>query len=867
MTKRQTPQSEQTFGALKTAGKMSSEHIHYSTMGEPSNHSTQQHKLGFYSSHSSTAPSQYIDLQGLAELCEQPYSTEKKRLPLIVPHDGKGKTQEAAVQAKYWVVVIDYDGINETMPDLVSKLAMHDYNGTFLYYTTSSHGSTLDDKGSPKPPHHYKIIIPLDRPHSASEHLTLSEGLAILLGSDKAQSRVQQGFYAPNSKTSGLDYEGEAVNLSDGYLTPDCNLYKEAIKAYGQEQEKQAKKIAATVKPKPKPHSINRHGQSIIELINSRYDLENLLAAAGYSLLGRKWLSPNSKTGSPGGVIFQNDDKERFYSHHGESCLLSALNHNGHALDTADVLCFTRYGGDYEAMVKAEADKLDPQGQKQRQREYMAQQDSKKAPANPFDTPPYNLFNTFEPAPLDLTLLPQPIAAFAQEQGELIGTDPAAIAVFCLGAAAACIDDRIKLQPKRHDPTWTESARLWVGVIGDPSTKKSPALSKALGPLFQIDRQWRAETHKAIAEWEEKAKNASDDEALPPRPLKKRMLISDATVEKIGDILSEAEPRGILSYQDELSGWLGSMDAYKQGAGGKDKAAWLEAYNGGYKAIDRIRRGELLVENWSVSVVGGIQPNVIHQYAQSTDHDGMLQRFILVHAQSAHMGADRPLDPFVSLDYKNLIEHLANTQPGNAAVKLSEGAHRHREALDKQMHSLACYHPNKFLSAALGKYSGLFARLLLLWHCIECYEQNKHPCDINVGEKTAEKVRRFIGGFLLPHAMAFYQELDPMQDLGQGLARLILARSWERFTVKRDLSQNWREWRRLKEWEKEDLLDRLDGFGWIAPDPSAGLNERGRPSAYLVNQEVHRLHAAKAAAERERRRKVAEAINELKASN
>jgi hypothetical protein len=43
------------------------------------------------------------------------------------------------------------------------------------------------------------------------------------------------------------------------------------------------------------------------------------------------------------------------------------------------------------------------------------------------------------------------------------------------------------VQPKRHDPTWTESARLWGAIVGDPSVKKSPAISKVTSSLRKLD--------------------------------------------------------------------------------------------------------------------------------------------------------------------------------------------------------------------------------------------------------------------------------------------------------------------------------------------------------------------------------------------
>jgi hypothetical protein len=506
------------------------------------------------------------------------------------------------------------------------------------------------------------------------------------------------------------------------------------------------------------------------------------------------------------------------------------------------------------------------------QRAHMAAKEAEEAAAefkseteaDPAAAHAVDLFDNLTPPPFPVDLLPPAIAGYARDQAELIGVDPAVIAMAAIGAAAACIDDRIEIQPKRHDTGWREQARLWVGIIGDPSAKKSPGISKAMAPLFKIDQKWRDETNQATAEWLKACEETAKGEEEPPAPIGKRLILNDATVEKMGDIMGKSEPRGMLSYQDELSGWLASMDAYKNGAGGKDKAAWLEAYNGGPKAIDRIKRGSTFVENWSACVLGGIQPSVVQAYAQSTNHDGMLQRFILVKAGEARLGADRRPDLAARERYNFIMEQMAGTQAaGDTVVTLSENAHKIREALDEKLHKLTANHPNKFLAAALGKWNGLFARLLLTFHCIESAAAQGYPVFNEVSGETARRVADLMWHTLLPHAVTFYQGLDPIEDTSRELAALILAHEWARFTVKRDLNRNWKASRKLKPWELEETLDRLEAFGWIFPQPGH-LNEKGKPGAYLVNPGIHKRFNEQAERERERRKEVTAMMADLK---
>lgn len=53
-----------------------------------------------------------------------------------------------------------------------------------------------------------------------------------------------------------------------------------------------------------------------------------------------------------------------------------------------------------------------------------------------------------------------------------------------------------------------------------------------------------------------------DEEDLPA-PVRKRYLTNDATVEKLGELLSE-NPAGVMVFRDELIGWLHSLEKENQ---------------------------------------------------------------------------------------------------------------------------------------------------------------------------------------------------------------------------------------------------------------------------------------------------------------
>ena len=111
---------------------------------------------------------------------------------------------------------------------------------------------------------------------------------------------------------------------------------------------------------------------------------------------------------------------------------------------------------------------------------------------------PVDLWAKFDPPTLPRGLLPQLIEDFTFDQGMEMGCDMAGIALGTLVVCAAAIHDDIKLQPKRHNTGWLESARLWGLLVGDVSAMKSPALKETVGPMSRISAEMARENAEAM---------------------------------------------------------------------------------------------------------------------------------------------------------------------------------------------------------------------------------------------------------------------------------------------------------------------------------------------------------------------------------
>jgi phage/plasmid primase-like uncharacterized protein len=501
--------------------------------------------------------------------------------------------------------------------------------------------------------------------------------------------------------------------------------------------------------------------------------------------------------------------------------------------------------------------------------------DAVAAAASNDNLDPIDLFAEFPVPAIKRSMLPAAVADYAFDQGELVGVEPAMIAIPALVACAAALHDGVQLQVKRHETGWRESARLWCAVVGNPSIKKSPSIAKAISRVRKINADLAEDNQKTIAKHtaemeaykdaKKEAKKTGEHVKAPEPPQLHRLVVQDTTVEAMSEVLKD-NPRGVLCLQDELSGWFGAMDAYSGGkAGGKDRAHWLETYNGGGRTVDRVMRGSINIPNWSVCMIGGIQPDAIRRIAQSMTDDGLMQRFMIVVGRNAREH-DRHEDSDAHNRYRALVDHLHRVQPSDNPVRMCEEAHAIREALNRYTAELIDYGalPSHLVSH-LGKWSGLFARLTLLFHTIECHAMSQHPAQVEVSSDTATRVDQLMRKFLLPHALAFYTDvLGAATELehARWIAGHILSKRLDVVT-KRDLMQHYKQWRGLDDWKRQKVMQVLEDMGWLMPVGDSRENRRGAHT-WAVTSSVHAKFAAKAAAEAEKRAIVREEMLALK---
>ena len=240
-----------------------------------------------------------------------------------------------------------------------------------------------------------------------------------------------------------------------------------------------------------------------------------------------------------------------------------------------------------------------------------------------------------------------PAADWVRDTAETKSAPVEYVAVSMLAVAASMIG------AKRHASPWLgwyEPAIFWGGLIGPPSFGKSPSNEPHRNAVRRVEdvlnADWEARTAEyekqlQLAEarktqWEQEAAAAISKGIDPPempaearepaKPTRRRIVIGDATTEKVAHLLSE-NPAGLLCIRDELAGWHGAFDKY--GGSGSDKAFWLEVYGGRAARYDRMKYDDPVdIQFCAVSILGGIQPDRLNSMMMTDDDDGMLARFI-----------------------------------------------------------------------------------------------------------------------------------------------------------------------------------------------------------------------------------------------
>lgn len=370
--------------------------------------------------------------------------------------------------------------------------------------------------------------------------------------------------------------------------------------------------------------------------------------------------------------------------------------------------------------------------------------------ACPIDTLPFEVKRWIECSANQMQILPDYLAASLLVQlGSVIG--------------------RKRALMMRAESKWLEFPNLWGMVIGCSGSQKTGAISQTVKFVEALANKARAKHQAAYQKFkkehqfwearkkiemdaykkacEKKTEPIDDHISDPPKePKQKRYKSNDATIEKLGVLLSD-NPQGMLIYRDELSGWF---DSFLKNGRENDRQFYLEGWNGNQPFdSDRIGREIPHIDALCISILGGIQPGLIEPLVYGaikgkTGDDGFIQRFqVMVWPEMKldwEISKDTDVtfwEPYISQIFE-ILDGLDFTDGQPVVLSFNREAQQVFDAWHASLEmKLRKGELPPHLQAHFAKYKKLLPALCLILEHIDAALRNQVPNEIS--KETIEK--------------------------------------------------------------------------------------------------------------------------------
>lgn|GEM_PF-593461 len=284
---------------------------------------------------------------------------------------------------------------------------------------------------------------------------------------------------------------------------------------------------------------------------------------------------------------------------------------------------------------------------------------------------------------------------------------------------------------------WTENPNFFLGLVARSGTAKSPPMRAFLNAIFRIEKQryeqYQAELKKYQLEMDERKGKKSEDLGPPPeKPTWTQIYVEDTTEEALTSALSGNE-KGILWYNDELSGLLMNLSRYRSdGKDGGAKARLMSAYDSGPWKRTRKSGDDEYISSACLSILGTLQPDILPELFSNFDAAiGFLPRFIFIRAepQGPALWTDETLSGEIRdrIDYlvESLIEYELDEEGKPKHISMTEEAKDLYVSWfnEQSMEPWRSFDAHQF-EALSAKLRGQCIRIALILHILESHANN-----------------------------------------------------------------------------------------------------------------------------------------------
>ena len=337
------------------------------------------------------------------------------------------------------------------------------------------------------------------------------------------------------------------------------------------------------------------------------------------------------------------------------------------------------------------------------------------------------------------------------------------------------------------------------------------------------------------------------------RPPWRQRHADDITTEGLARLLID-NPEGVNLYHDEITRFIGQLDAYSNAGVGKDRGIFLQAYDGGSVTVNRAKASPMFIDQFSVGIIAGMQPDVLADLFKKSGGgaDGLYQRFLVYQISQPNIVDYESERGLMTSGYIQVI--FNNIQKWNddgtflRTAKLSSDASKAHAEYTNQLRTITARTTAKRLAEHLDKFPGFLGRLAFGLHCVECAVIGEYSQEVSID--TFERAKRILR-VLYRHSEAVYAILDQgsadVINLARSAAEAILSKHWDNF-MRGNLTRYATDWRGRNDQTPEAAIDLLIELGWIADVTANQPGRRGRKSdgKFLVNPRAHLMFSERA---------------------
>ncbi len=436
--------------------------------------------------------------------------------------------------------------------------------------------------------------------------------------------------------------------------------------------------------------------------------------------------------------------------------------------------------------------------------------------------------------------LPDVLRQWVEAESHATQTPADLAALLALSVCSVGIARRVVVEPRLG---WREPVNLFTAVLLEPGNRKSAVFADAMKPLRELEAERIEAARPAVAreqsdrrqdearlrklektaaekgdsEARHEARNLAANLAEQSEPVLPRLIVDDATAEKLGMML--AGQGGRIASMSPEGGVFDLMAGLYSKSGIPQFGVYLMGHSGDDLITDRVSRESVRVERPALTCAYAMQPAVIGGLAENAAFRGrgLLARFLYAAPQSwigRREIAPAPVSEATREAYRQAVRAMAEVK-GEFVLQLSADAAALFREWEAEIEAMLAEGGRMEIMRDWGaKLAGATLRLAAVLHCVE-----HGPAGQIEGRTIAAAVE--IALYLIPHAEAVLNMMMPSEKPADDDARYVLRwierHGWQKFT--KSEAQHHGKRRFPKAADIDPALAELTERGYIRPRP------------------------------------------------